>query len=168
MNHRKIARLAGVSPSTVSKALSGSAEISEATAEKIRRIAIDVGYFKEKTKRKREYANGGDLLIAVIVPEIMGFYYATIVTCIKNHVEAKGGRVAVYVHDFDPDKSTDILQSIILRGATDGVILFSKPDLPIKPNIPMVYCGKDGGSDLDSIGYDGAALVERIRKAVQP
>lgn len=160
MNHRKIAQLAGVSPSTVSKALSGSAEISNETAEKIRRIAIDVGYFKEKTKRKREYANGGNLLVAVIVPEIMGFHYATIVTCIKNHVEAKGGHVAVYIYDFDPDKSTDILQRIILHGGADGVILFSKPELSVKPNIPMVYCGKDGGSDLDSIGFDGAALVE--------
>ena len=160
MNHRKIAKLAGVSPSTVSKALSGSGEISEKTANKIRKIAIDTGYFKEKSRRKREYANGEDFLIAVIVPEIMGFHYATIVTCIKNHVEAKGGHVAVYIQDFDPAKSTQILQSIILRGATDGVILFSKPELTMKPNIPMVYCGKDGGSELDSIGFDGEALVE--------
>ena len=160
MNHKKIAQLAGVSPSTVSKALSGSAEISKETAQKIRQIAIDMGYFKEKTRRKREYANSGAFLIAVIVPEVMGFYYATIVTRIKNHVEARGGHVAVYIHDFDPKKSTDILQSIILHGATDGVILFSKPDLPIKPNIPMVYCGKDWGSDMDSIGYDSPALVE--------
>ena len=54
MNHKKIAQLAGVSPSTVSKALSGSAEINRETAEKIRKIAINVGYFKEKSKRKRE------------------------------------------------------------------------------------------------------------------
>ena len=58
MNHKKIAQLAGVSPSTVSKALSGSAEINRETAEKIRKIAINVGYFKEKSKRKREYGNG--------------------------------------------------------------------------------------------------------------
>ena len=39
MTYRKIAQLAGVSLSTVSKALSGSSEISEETAERIRRIA---------------------------------------------------------------------------------------------------------------------------------
>ena len=64
MNYRKIAQLANVSASTVSKALSGSSEISRETAEMIRQIAIDVGYFKEKSKRKREYANDGSFLIA--------------------------------------------------------------------------------------------------------
>ena len=59
MNYRKIAQLANVSASTVSKALSGSAEIRAETAERIRQIAIDTGYFKEKSKRKREYANDG-------------------------------------------------------------------------------------------------------------
>ena len=51
MNHKKIAQLANVSASTVSKALSGSSEIKRETAEKIRRIAIDTGYFKEKSKQ---------------------------------------------------------------------------------------------------------------------
>ena len=159
MNHKKIAQLAGVSPSTVSKALSGSAEINRETAEKIRKIAINVGYFKEKSKRKREYGNGSNLLIAVIVPEIMGFHYATIVTCIKNHVEAKGGHVAVYIHDFDQQKSLDILQSIILHGATDGVILFSKPEVSGKLNVPIVCCGQTSGG-FDSIGYNVSALLE--------
>ena len=38
MNHKKIAELAHVSASTVSKALSGSKEVSEETAKKIKAI----------------------------------------------------------------------------------------------------------------------------------
>ena len=56
MNHKKIAELAHVSPSTVSKALSGSGEISPEIVEKIQKIAIEAGYFKEKSKRKRQVA----------------------------------------------------------------------------------------------------------------
>lgn len=159
MNYRKIAQLANVSASTVSKALSGSSEISHETAEMIRQIAIDVGYFKEKSKRKREYANDGSFLIAVIVPEIMGFHYATIVTCIKNQVESKGGHVAVYISDFDPQKGTDLLKSIILHGATDGVIMFSKPTLSFKPNIPIVCCCSAVDCGCDTIYCDSRAVI---------
>lgn len=160
MNHKKIAQLANVSASTVSKALSGSSEVNRATAEKIRRIAIDTGYFKEKSKRKREYANDASFLIAVIVPEIMGFYYATIVTCIKNHVESKGGHIAIYISDFDPQKGTELLESIILHGGTDGVIMFSKPTLSFKPNIPIVCCCNAVDCGCDTIYCDSRAVIE--------
>ena len=160
MNHKKIAELANVSASTVSKALSGSAEVSKETAERIRQIAIDVGYFKEKTKRKREYANDGSFLIAVIVPEIMGFHYATIVTCIKDQVEAKGGHIAVYIDDFDSAKGTKILESIILHGGTDGVIMFSAPELSFRPNIPIVCCCEVPDGKYDSIRVCYSKLVD--------
>ena len=160
MNHKKIAQLANVSASTVSKALSGSSEVNRATAEKIRRIAIDAGYFKEKSKRKREYANDDSFLIAVIVPEIMGFHYATIVTCIKNHVESKGGHIAIYISDFDHQKGTELLESIILHGGTDGVIMFSKPTLSFKPNIPIVCCCNAVDCGCDTIYCDSRAVIE--------
>lgn len=160
MTYKKIAKLANVSTSTVSKALSGSSEINKETAERIRQIAIDIGYFKEKNKRKREYANNGSFLIAVIVPEIMGFHYSTIVTFIKNQVEAQGGHLAVYINDFDEQKSTAILQDIILRGSTDGVIMFSKPQLPVKPNIPILLCcGTIENCDYDTISCNTAKLM---------
>lgn len=160
MNHKKIAQLANVSASTVSKALSGSSEIKRETAEKIRRIAIDTGYFKEKSKRKREYANDTSFLIAVIVPEIMGFHYATIVTCIKDHVESKGGHIAIYISDFDPKKGTELLESIILHGGTDGVIMFSQPTRSFKPNIPIVCCCNAVDCGCDTIYCDSRAVIE--------
>ena len=159
MNHKKIAQLANVSASTVSKALSGSSEVNPETAERIRQIAIDVGYFKEKNTRRREYANDGSCLIAVIVPEIMGFHYATIVTSIKNQVERKGGQVAVYISDFDPQKGTELLKSIILHGATDGVIMFSQPTLSFKANIPIVCCCNAADCGCDTISCDMRTVI---------
>ena len=54
MTHKKIAELANVSVSTVSKALSGSKEISKELSDRIQQIAIEHGYFKEKNKRKEK------------------------------------------------------------------------------------------------------------------
>ena len=51
MTYKKIAEIVGCSTSTVSKALNGSHEISEEIAKKINDVAIEIGYFKEKSKQ---------------------------------------------------------------------------------------------------------------------
>lgn len=160
MNHKKLAEMLNVSPSTVSKALSGSTEISAETAEKIQKLAIEVGYFKEKNKRKRDYSNNSSLFIALIVPEIMGFHYASIVTFIKNEVEARGGNVSIYISDFSEEKANSILKSVILCGAVDGVIMFGTPKLSAKPNIPIVTIGTAATGDYDSITYDFSGIIK--------
>ena len=55
MNQKKLAEILHVSPSTVSKALSGSNEISQEIKDAVQKLAIDMGYFKEKSRRKRDY-----------------------------------------------------------------------------------------------------------------
>lgn len=163
MNQETIARLAHVAPSTVSKALSGSSEISPETAEEIRRIAIDVGYFKEKNKRKRDYSHNRQLLIALIVPEVMGFYYSSIITHIKNEVEAMGGHIAIYIYDFSKEKANDLLRSVIMHSSTDGVIMFVAPSHDIKLNIPIITVGASH-NEYDSIRCD---MDRIIRDSVQ-
>lgn len=159
MNHKKIAELAYVSPSTVSKALSGSSEISKELADRIYRIAIDCGYFEEKKKRRRKYTNNESMLVAVLVPELLGIHYSETVTRLKNELEAKGAGVAIYVYDFDQAKMNDILRKIVLLGTTDGVIIFDTPELSIEPNIPIVCIKNAIKSKYDSIGNDIDAVI---------
>lgn len=159
MNQRKIAGLLHVSPSTVSKALSGNTEISRETSEMIQQFAIDTGYFKEKNKRKRDYTDNASLLIAMIVPEVMGFHYSSLITFIKNEIEARGGHIAVYISDFSKDKANDILTSIILRGAIDGIIMVGSLVLTAKPNIPIVTVGTHGDGNFDSVAYDSEGII---------
>lgn len=159
MNHKKIAELANVSPSTVSKALSGSKEVSEETAAKIRKIAIDAGYFKEKTKRKREYTDGNGLLVAMVVPEIHGFHYSTIITCLKNHIEDRGGNVAIYIYDFNREKRVKLIESIIVQGATDGIITFAPPELLSKPDIPIMCIHPYPVSNYDTVFSNSYGII---------
>ena len=154
MNHKEIAELAHVSESTVSKALSGSTEISKELADKIKKIAIEQGYFKEKNKRKREYTNNNSIIIGVIVPEIEGLYYSNVVTQIKRHIESNGGCAAIYIFDFDEDKKNKIIEMLILNRAVDGIIIFSKPAFPVNPNIPVVVCNDSECNNFDSVGSD--------------
>ena len=70
MTLKMIAEMAGTSVSSVSKAFSGSGEISEETKENIFRIAKDFGCFEKYYKAPRKQP-----MIALIVPEIDSEYY---------------------------------------------------------------------------------------------
>ena len=148
MTHKKIAELAHVSASTVSKALSGSTEVSPELTEKIRKIAIESGYFTEKIKRKREYTENRSLMIALIVPEILGIRYPSIVHCLKDEIEAKGGNIAIYLDDFDADKSKRLVESIIVGGNADGMIMLSTPNLTAKPTIPTICFSEKASAEI--------------------
>ena len=65
MTLTKIARIVGTSVATVSKAFSGSHEISEETRDKIFNVAKELGCFDKYYKAPRN-----NPLIALMIPEI--------------------------------------------------------------------------------------------------
>ena len=77
----------------------------------------------------------------------------------KNRIEEKGGTAAIYIYDFDNDKCNNILESIILHGRTDGVIMFRVPHLPVKTNIPIVCSSSYYVNEYDSVGHDIHAIM---------
>ena len=155
MNHRKIAELAHVSTSTVSKALSGSKEISHELSEQIRQIALEIGYFSEKNKRKLSNKRKKQVQIAVICPEIISIHYSKIVTLLKSFIEERDGRLAVYIDDFDSSKREQIIDSLVMDDITDGIILVASAIINRNFGIPVVWfdAGRSNSS-FDSIGTD--------------
>lgn len=158
MTHKKIAELANVSVSTVSKALSGSKEVSGELTEKIRKIALETGYFKEKNKKKIEYMKNKPTLIAVVCPEIISIHYSDMITSIKNEVEKRNGLVAVYVYDFDFQKLTKIMNTLSVSREVDGIITFSEAKFNIRPNIPVVCIGEECSDWCDTV-YSGTENI---------
>lgn len=163
MNYKKIADEANVSVSTVSKALSGSGEISEELSERIKKTALRLGYFKEKNKRKLEYRKDKALLIAIICPEIISVYYSRILTEIKKEIENRGGQVAIYVYDFDKEKLKNIFSMLAFSKETDGIITLdssfpeSVPDF--KPDVPTVCFSDAAGKHYDTIGVNTKDVI---------
>lgn len=155
MNHRKIAELAHVSTSTVSKALSGSKEISREVAEQIQQIALEMGYFAEKSKRKLNYKRKKQAQIAVICPEIISIHYSKIVTLIKSFVEERDGRIAVYIYDFDNQKKDELVELLSMDNFTDGIIVVSSVSFKKNLGIPIVcFDTVRYENSFDTIGTD--------------
>ena len=165
MTQSKIAKLVGVSASTVSKALSGSKEISDDVRNKIIKIAVESDYFKQKTQRRLDYTSGNAVTVGLICPEIISIYYSRIITYCKNEIETRGGQAAVYIYDFDSDKFNAIIENIITKKSVDGIVVISGRDIKTNPNIPIVRMASSMQDNCyDSVSCDSYAALNAAVK----
>ena len=139
MNQKKIAEIAHVSPSTVSKALHGSRDVSPALAEKIKQIAMEHGYIKEKSSRKLSNLREKCPIIAIFCPEITSTYYSRTVSMIQEKIEALGGESYVYAYHFSDEKFQHMINTIITRNTCDGIIVLGSDSYAETTNLPLVY-----------------------------
>jgi len=119
---KDIAKRAGVSHSTVSRALHGSHLISDATVERIRRIAVEMGYFPSATARSlktnRSHALG------VIVSNIDDPFFSEILQGIEEIAQENGYSMFMAASQRDPEREQVIVQDMRERHV-DGLILCS-------------------------------------------
>ena len=108
MNLTKLAKLANVSVSTVSKAFADSEEISHATKQMIFDLAREHGCFEKYYKP--HYAKK---LIAVICPEILGLHYTQMATYFEREINASGGTMALSVSNFSAKAQQELLDYYI-------------------------------------------------------
>lgn len=85
---REIAKQAGVSISTVSYALNGSAKVSESTRDRIQKIADQLGYAPKLAARtlKGNKTN----IIGVYISSFQGEFYGELLDGIRHRLEALG------------------------------------------------------------------------------
>ncbi len=134
MTYKKIAELAGVSTATVSKALSGSHEISPETVQRILRIAEDNGVTRAKYRR-----NPSLIHIAILVPEIISIYYSQNVTTLAAILENKGVASSVYILGFHDSHRYDVVDRIAADGMIDGILSLCSEYVHLDAGIPIVY-----------------------------
>ncbi len=162
MKIKNLAELAGVSPSTVSKAFSGSHEVSEVTRERIFAVAREHGVFEKYDKNRFSKP-----VIAVICPEINSDYYNAVVTQFKKEIEARGGIMLLSINDFSPEKLEEMYAYYTAYAKVDGVILFSSRLRAVDPGVLLIptvcYTQSTGALDVDAVRVDHRpALREAI------
>ena len=139
ITHEMIAAEAGVSQSTVSKALRDSGEISDKTALRIRNIAEQMGYFKEKKARLRRTMEYLYPHVAVLVPEIIGWSYALAVTSLQNRIEAIGGTVQIYLTKFDEARFSILVDRLNRESFADIILSFASYTYTGRSRLPIGY-----------------------------
>lgn len=133
----KLAKLAGVSVSTVSKAFSGSEEISEEKKEHIFRIAKEAGCYDKYCKNI--YSKK---VIAVICPEFQSRYYSEQLTIFEREINARGSTMIVSATEFDAKREEELLEFFSEYAKVDGIIIYSPTITGKKYSLPIAAIGK--------------------------
>ena len=155
MTYRKLAQLVGVSPATVSKALSGSGEISAETAALIRRVAEEHGVVRPSYRREHTSKR-----VAVIVPEIVSVFYSATATSITEILAGQGFEASIMICGFSDERFFELLDLIESEKLADGVIALLSCKMPRKRGIPVVtICSAGNENRCDSVGVDMASGI---------
>ncbi|MEU4387158.1 LacI family DNA-binding transcriptional regulator [Promicromonospora sp. NPDC023805] len=116
-----VARAAGVSISTVSRALASPERVAAETRDRVTRIATELGY------RPNQAASGLRMgrthAVGLLVPDLENPYFATVTKAVQARARAEGYEVFVADSDEDPDVEAELIGALAAR--TDGLVLAS-------------------------------------------
>ena len=115
-----VARAAGVSVSTVSRALTGGA-VSPATREAVVAVAHRLGYQPNRAARGLITGRTGNL--GLIVPDLSNPFFADVAKGVT--ARARAVDCGVFISDTDEDPVAELEAIATLRHNTDGILLCS-------------------------------------------
>ena len=116
---RTIAKELEVSPSTVSKALKDSHEISKETKNKIQAYANFYNYRANSLAIKLR--NQKTRVIGVILPKITHHFFSTVIKGIEKAANDKGYNIMVCFSNESHKKEVENL-NVLSNGSVDGII----------------------------------------------
>lgn len=111
---RDVAREAGVSIATASRALSGAPGVSESMAERVRTVADRLGYVANL--HARTLAGGPTSVVGLVVHEIGDPYFAEIASGVLGVAAAEGLTVQICHSGRDPEAELTQIRTLIANG----------------------------------------------------
>jgi DNA-binding LacI/PurR family transcriptional regulator len=110
---KEIAKRAGVSPSTVSKALRGCDDLNRETADKIAALALEMGYSLSKKHERERLSPGRRPCVGIICPEVISSYYSRIVSTLSELFRDKNIDTFLVISDFSPEREAALLERMV-------------------------------------------------------
>ena len=143
---KDVAKAAGVSYATVSRAFSDSSEIGENTKKRILKISETMGYMPNSVARsmvKRRTETFG-----LVVPSIQNPYMSEFTSCLELRARKLGYSVMVCNSYYDLNSEQSVLR-LLLGKQVDGLFLMPigtesyDAILPLSQYVPSVFIGEN-------------------------
>ena len=161
-----VARRAGVSASTVSRSLRGSAKVSQQTRERVLRAAAELEYVPSPAASR--LASGRTSAIGVIVPFATRWFFSEVLTGVEEPLREAGYDLLLY-NVGDPAGRQHFFEAMPLRRRVDAVLTvassFSRPEQDALRALDMPVAVVGGHvAGFPRVGIDdeaGAAMAVR-------
>ena len=115
-----VAKKAGVSKSTASRALSGRGSVSVSTRQKVSRAAEDLGFVGSSAAES--LATGRSRNIAVVTPFINRWFHAEVIDGVESALIGAGYDLTLYRLTDDIDQRRQLFDYFLVRKGVDAVI----------------------------------------------
>lgn len=119
----EVARLAGVSTATVSRALSGRGHVSTTAKTRVEDAAKSLGYVVSASASS--LASGRRRNIGVLVPFLDRWFFSTVLSGISTSLMRRGYDITLYSLTNDAAERHAIFETFLRRQRVDGVIAIS-------------------------------------------
>lgn len=119
----EVARRAGVSTATVSRALSGRGQVSEASRKRVLQAAEALGYVV--SSRASSLASGRTNNVGVIVPFLDRWFFSTVLSGVSSALMRAGYDITLYNITADAAVRREVFSTFLRRQRVDAVIAVS-------------------------------------------
>ncbi len=139
---KDIARVAGVSPSTVSRALADSPRISQATRQRIRAIAQELAY--TPSLAARTLVTGASPVIGIVAPSLADPYIAAVMRGLEEASHQHGYQRLVASSQGDPAQELEMVQMLSGHNVAGLIVLSSRAAEAYAPllerlSVPVIF-----------------------------
>ena len=156
-----VAKLAGVSPTTVSRVINKKGYLSEKTIQKVNDAMRELGYKPNNLARSLQGKSAK--LIGLIFPKISHVFYAELIDKLEHELFKKGYKTIICNSEHDSEKEREYLEMLeanqvdgIISGSHNlGIEDYNRVTAPIisfdrnlSPDIPVVSSDNYGGGVL--------------------
>ena len=164
---RDVARLAGVSQPTVSRALSGRGQVSVATAERVRAAAAALGY--APSAAGRALSLGRSRSVGLVVTDLRNAFYPHVIAPVHDELERRGYALALLTESSEAAPVADHaaahgLAGLLLATSSLGSVL------PVRlrdRGVPFVYVNRTSATaPADAVTVDPDEGVRALVAAI--
>jgi LacI family transcriptional regulator len=135
-----VAKRAGVTVSTASRALARPDMVRPETRERVENAAAELGYAANRAARSLITGRTG--VIAIMVPDLANTYFAHIARAAQQFARARSYEVLIVDIDGDVVREQEFIESASTW--VDGLIICAskRPYRPTASRVPMVYVNR--------------------------
>ena len=173
---KDVAKKAGVSISTVSKALNDKSSVSSSTIERIKQTAEDMGYVPNSRARVFATKKTKQIVFIADIPKDTAFYNPHVFEIIMGlqHSVSKSG-YSLIVESVEKKEALEYISSLYKKNMADALVVHASiitkrlESLIVKSNLPHLIIGQpDYQSTLSWIDTDntlsGAIAIRHLLK----